>query len=170
LKEKMIINVISALGGAERTLYAGTDGFRGMCGTMDWSPNGKWLAFGESNDKGFHSRIALLSLDDLTVKELTSPVAQEYDCEPAFSPDGSSVTFERGSLGGFGKDLFVIPVASGKLRRLTFDNAWGGTPAWTQDGTEILFSSNRGGLLSLWRVSATGGSAKMIPKITTSCW
>jgi len=166
LKEAMSINVVSALGGAEKTLYAGIEGFRGMCGTMDWSPDGKWLAFGESRNKGFHSRIALLSLDDLTVKELTSPIDQEYDCEPAFSPDGSSVAFERGSLGGFAKDLFVIPALGGQLRRLTFDNAWGGTPAWTHDGTEIVFSSNRGGLLSLWRISAAGGAPRPVAGVS----
>ena len=46
-------------------------------------------------------------------------------------PDGLSVAFERGIVGGFGKDLFVIPVTGGEPRRLTFDNAWGGSPAWT---------------------------------------
>jgi Tol biopolymer transport system component len=89
---------------------------------------------------------------------LTSPEGQEYDCEPSFSPDSLKVAFERGSSGGFGKDLFVVPVTGGDARRLTFDNAWGGSPTWTQDGAEIIFSSMRGGPLNLWRISATGGS------------
>lgn len=163
LREGVSINVVSALGGAEKTLYkAETGGFRGMCGQLDWSPDGKWLAFEESNDNGFHSRIALLSPNDLTVRELTSPLEQEYDCEPAFSPDGSKVAFERGSVGGFSKDLFAIPITGGDPRRLTFDNAWGGSPVWTQDGREIVFSSMRGGLLNLWRISGTGGSPRPV--------
>ena len=158
LERGMSINVVSALGGAEKTLYtAETPRFRAMCGVLDWSPNGKWLAFGESKDNGFHSRIVLLSIDDLTVKAVTSPMEREYDCEPAFSPDSSSVAFERGSLGGLGKDLFIVPVLGGELRRLTFDNAWGGTPVWTQDGLDIIFSSSRGGLLNLWRISELAG-------------
>ena len=48
-------------------------------------------------------------------------------------------------------------LAGGEPRRLTFDNSWGGSPAWTQDGADIVFSSNRGGQMNLWRVSATGG-------------
>ena len=107
-----------------------------------------------------------MSLDDLTVRPLTSPVEQKFDCEPAFSPDGLSVAFERGSVGGFGKDLFVIPVTGGEPRRLTFDNAWGGSPAWTQDGSEIVFSSTRGGLLNLWRISATGGSPRPVAGVS----
>ncbi len=86
----------------------------------------------------------------------------EYDCEPAFSPDGLMIAFERGSMGGMGRDLFVIPITGGEPRRLTFENAWGGVPAWTQDGTEIVFPSSRGGLLNLWRIPANGGSPQPV--------
>jgi Tol biopolymer transport system component len=163
LQPGMSINVVSALGGAEKSLYTEeSGGVRGMCARLDWSPDGRMLAFGESKDRGIHSRIALLSLDDLTIRPLTSPVQQEVDCEPAFSPDGLRVAFGRGSVGGFGQDLFVVPVTGGEPRRLTFDNAWGGAPVWTQDGRDIIFSSKRGGLLNLWRISATGGSPRPV--------
>lgn len=158
LKEGFSINLISALGGAEKTLYTAQSGVRGNCARLDWSPDGKALAFSQPGpDRSLNPRIALISLDDLSVRRLTSPVPQEYDCSPAFSPDGSSLAFERGSVGGLAKDLFVVSISGGELRRLTFDNSWGGTPAWTQDGTEIVFSSNRGGPMNLWRVSANGG-------------
>jgi Tol biopolymer transport system component len=161
------INVVSALGGAEKILHtAEAFGIRNMCAHLDWSPDGKWLAFGESRDKGFHSRIALLSVDDLSVRPLTSPEDQEYDCDPAFSPDGMRVAFARGSVGGLGKDLFVIPLTGGEAHRLTFDNAWGGAPAWTQDGSDIVFSSTRGGLMSLWRISASGGSPRPVAGVS----
>jgi Tol biopolymer transport system component/DNA-binding winged helix-turn-helix (wHTH) protein len=171
LQDGIGINVVSALGGAEKTLYTEeSPGLRGMCAHLDWSPDGKMLAFGESKDRGFHSGIALLSLDDLTIRPLTSPVEQEVDCEPAFSPDGLRVAFARGSAGGFGKDLFVIPVIGGEPRRLTFDNAWGGAPVWTQDGSDIVFSSKRGGPLNLWRISATGGSPRPVPGAVASAY
>ena len=167
LEKGFSINVVSALGGVERTLYTETAaGIRGGCDHLDWSPDGKWVAFGEPETSGLNPRISLVSLDDLSVRWLTSPVAQEYDCHPAFSPDGSKVAFERGSLGGLGRDIFVIPSAGGEARRLTFDNAWGETPAWTQDGTEIIFSSNRGGPLNLWRISATGGDPRPVAGVS----
>ena len=160
-KNGFSINVISALGGPEKTLYTSQFAeqlrFPGrMCDHMDWSPDGKWLAFGELTD--VNSRITLLSLDDLKVKSLTSPGMPDYDCEPAFSPDGLKIAFERGSTGGMGRDLFVIPITGGEPHRLTFENAWGGVPAWTQDGSEIVFPSSRGGLLNLWRIPGNGGS------------
>jgi Tol biopolymer transport system component/DNA-binding winged helix-turn-helix (wHTH) protein len=166
LEDRFSINVISALGGVEKTLYTnGPGGVRGMCAHLDWSPNGKWIAFGQVETL-HHSRIALLSLDDLSVRALTFPADQEFDCEPSFSPDSFKVAFERGSSGGFGKDLFVMPAAGGDPRRLTFDNAWGGAPTWTEDGAEIVFSSMRGGPMNLWRISAKGGKPQPVAGIS----
>src|SRR5215467_15084437 len=88
------------------------------------SPDGKSLAFGQSTDNGLQSRIALLSLEDLKVRVLTNPTPQDDECEASFSPDGSRVAFARGSVGGLGRDVFVVPVTGGEPRRVTFDNAW----------------------------------------------
>jgi Tol biopolymer transport system component/DNA-binding winged helix-turn-helix (wHTH) protein len=167
-KNGFSINVISALGGAEKTLYtsqiAEQLGFPGrMCDHIDWSPDGKWLAFGEPTD--INCRITLLSLDDLKLKALTSPRMPDYDCEPSFSPDGMRIAFERGSGGGMGRDLFVVPITGGEPNRLTFENAWGGVPTWTQDGSEIVFPSSRGGLLNLWRIPGNGGSPQPVAGI-----
>ncbi len=168
------VNVVSALGGVEKVLYTSEignrqmleSGLRGMYADLDWSPDGKWLAFAEPWLNTYTIRIALISLDDLTVRPLTSPADRDYDCQPAFSPDSSRVAFERGSIGGMGKDTFVVPVTGGPVRRLTFDNSWGGSPAWTQDGAEIIFSSNRGGPMNLWRVAATGGPPRPVAGVS----
>jgi len=162
------INVVSALGGAEKILYKAKIGkVRSMCPHLDWSPDGKWLAFGEAGEQWSNSRIVLLSLDDLSLRRLTSPGEQEYDCEPAFAPDGKNVAFSRGSIGGLGKDLFAISLAGGQPNRLTFDNGWGfGSLAWTQDGKDIVYSSTRGGLVSLWRVRGTGGEPQPVPGVS----
>lgn len=173
LEKGFSINVVSALGGTEKTLYTADgrpqmleSGLRGMYAHLDWSPDGKWLAFAEPWVKGQTFRIALISLDDLTVRPLTLPAGRDYDCQPAFSPDSSRVAFERGSIGGMGKDTFVVPVTGGPARRLTFDNSWGGSPAWTQDGAEIVFSSNRGGPMNLWRIPATGGPPQPVAGVS----
>jgi Tol biopolymer transport system component len=157
----MSFYVIPALGGTEHRLYTIPANLRSACGVLDWSPDGRLLAFSETSEIGIHSRVALLSLADLTVRQLTTPPEQGYDCEPTFSPDGSNVAFSRGSSGGNRRDLFLVPVTGGQPRQLTFGNS-GLSPTWTQDGTEIVFASDRGGLTSLWRISAKGGTPQPV--------
>ncbi|HEV2731612.1 MAG TPA: protein kinase, partial [Terriglobales bacterium] len=160
-RREMGIYVIPALGGTEHKLYTGPTSGWSDCNKLDWSPDGSALAFSEFNEKEHSSRITLLSVTDLTTRQLTSPPNHELDCEPSFSPDGLSVALVRGSFGGGLGDLFVLPVSGGDPRRLTSGNS-GGTFAWTQDGKEIVFSSAMGGLQSLWRISASGGTPQPV--------
>jgi Tol biopolymer transport system component len=153
--------VISALGGTEHRLYGGPLNIRTECSRIDWSPDGKTLVFSQPAADGVRSRIALLSLADSSIRQLTTPPEQEIDCEPAFSPDGSHVAFVRGSAGGDLGDLFVIGVSGGDPKQLTSSNT-GGTPVWTNDGNEIVFSSAMGGLRSLWRIPLSGGAPQPV--------
>jgi Tol biopolymer transport system component len=55
-------------------------------------------------------------------------------------------------------DIYLVPIAGAEPQRLTTDNLFlSGGLAWTADGREIVFSSTRGGLPTLWRVQAAGG-------------
>jgi len=151
------VYVIPAFGGTEHRLYSGPAGFSHRA--LDWSPDGKVLAFTESHEDKTHAWIALLSLADSSVRRLTSPSDLEFDYGPAFSPDGSTVAFVRGTLGGAATDLDVVSSAGGAPRRMTYDNTWiYPPPTWTPDGRNIVFSSARGGALNLWRISSSGGT------------
>ena len=157
----MAIRVVPAFGGSEHRLYKGP--FNPSARGLDWSPDGNMLAFsgGQTDWKG--TWISLLSLVDSTTRKLTSPSGEEIDYSPAFSPDGSTVAFVRGTLAGAVEDLYVVRAAGGIPTRLTFDKTWiKGSPTWTPDGRDIVFSSARGGLASLWRVSASGGTPRPV--------
>lgn len=66
------------------------------------------------------------------------------------APDGRTVVFNH--LG----DLFTVPVTGGKASRLTSGLAWDYQPRYSPDGTEILFTSDRGGGNNLWTMHADG--------------
>jgi Tol biopolymer transport system component len=53
-------------------------------------------------------------------------------------------------------DIWVIPSGGGHARQLTFDNHLGGGPVWTNDGY-IVFSSQRRGSKTLWKIPGSGG-------------
>jgi Tol biopolymer transport system component/DNA-binding winged helix-turn-helix (wHTH) protein len=157
------IYVTPALGGTQHRVYEGLGG-----PPLDWSPDGKFLAITESHENKTHSWIALLSLADLSMRRLTSPSGQELDYGPAFSPDGSTVAFVRSILAGMVSDLYVIPTAGGEPKRVTFDHRTiFGQPSWTPDGRELVYTSDLGGLKSLWRVSVSGGTPQRVAGVGT---
>jgi serine/threonine protein kinase/Tol biopolymer transport system component len=80
------------------------------------------------------------------------------DRSPAVSPDGQSIAFFHPSFAPVRGDIWVIPAAGGEPRQITFDSAETASPTWTPDGRSIIYSSARGGSLTLWRVAATGGT------------
>jgi serine/threonine protein kinase len=83
------------------------------------------------------------------------------DRMPAFSPDGALIAFFQKSKGPHG-DFWVVPAAGGQARRLTFDDSFGGAPAWTPDGRFIVFPSQRAGSLTLWKVPVVGGEPQPV--------
>ncbi len=136
--------VVPALGGLERHIGTLRSALWSDCNTMSWSPDGKFLVLSEALENWGRVRLSLLSLSDLTTHPLTSPQNQQFDCYPAFSPDGSSIAFASGPIGAVPGDLFVVNVNGGQSSRLTSNNS-GGPPAWTEDGTEIIYSSSTKG-------------------------
>src|SRR5688572_10280189 len=83
---------------------------------------------------------------------------------PAFSHDGRIAIEARG-------DLWIADSLTGSVhwKRVTSGVAWDRAPAWTTDGTAIVFSSDRSGNFDLWRVDVPRSGAPSEPRrITTS--
>jgi Tol biopolymer transport system component/DNA-binding winged helix-turn-helix (wHTH) protein len=171
--DKFLIETVPALGGAERTIYAGSRSpliYETGKGGLSFSPDGKFLAFAEWNAAIQSSSIKVLSLLDSSTRVLASPPPASHDRRPAFSPSGDKLAFIRSSGPTSVEELFVIPVAGGEAKQLTFDHKQiFGPPAWTQTD-EIVFSSSRGGLPAIWRVSASGGVPQPVPEAGPAAW
>lgn len=145
-----------ATGGPERRLTE-------LSGSFAWSPDQKTLAVASRNSSQDPSSIVLVTLETGATRRLTSPPAGSVgDQSPEFSPDGQKLAFIRGT-GTFVSDIYLVHITGGEPQRLTSDNLFlSGGLAWTADGREIVFSSTRGGLPTLWRVQAAGGQLRRL--------
>lgn len=151
----------SSLGaGSERKLLTLAHGCR--ADRLCWSPDGKFIATPDLNSKQEPASIFLISPESGEKRALTSAPAQsDGDDDPSFSPDSQTVAFVRWYTANT-SDLYLVSVMGGEPKRLTFDSMLISGLAWTPEGREIVFSSNRGGTPCLWRISAYGGTPERL--------
>jgi Tol biopolymer transport system component/DNA-binding winged helix-turn-helix (wHTH) protein len=132
-------------------------------GALSWSPDGKSLIFPDHMGTESNSSIFRLDLDHLRAQSITSPPAGwEGDLTPAYSPNGQYVAFSRASETAV-RDIYWISLADGQLHQLTHDRMNIDGLAWSRDSSAILFSSNRGGKYSLWKIGIYGKEPVRLP-------
>jgi Tol biopolymer transport system component/DNA-binding winged helix-turn-helix (wHTH) protein len=152
------IYIIPALGGAERrvrkTLWEEQEFYEaiGSVGRLSWSPDGKRLAFSDRASLNEPPSIFLLELDSLEDRRLTFPRSRG-DFDPAFSPDGQTLAFNRRGAG-----IYTVAVLGGEERRVISGTYYWGL-AWTPDGRQIVFADAIWPVSTgwLWKISIHGG-------------
>ena len=143
--------VVSALGGPERKI---TDTKGPFYPRVAWTPDAKWLAVQDRTTTLEPYSLFLVSVSSGTKRRITwSPPDGSGDHDPAVSPDGRSLAFVRW-FSNTTSDIFVVPLKGGDARRLTADERAVVGLAWMPDSRELIFSSDRGGGRSLWRIAA----------------
>jgi Tol biopolymer transport system component len=139
---RSVVAVIDADGTHRRVLTP--SGFQGQ---PAWSPDGHWVVFERDSAPG-ENGVWLMRPDGGGRRRLTrNPYAGAEcgcDTDPAFSPDGTRISFVRvrAESRGLGA-LFVMDRDGSHLRRLT---SWRLDPgvkhAWNPDGSRIIVSDN----------------------------
>ena len=128
-----------------------------------WSPDGTKIAF-SSNQSGKYE-IWTMNSDGSGRRRLTD--RKSFSSMPKWSPDGEKIVFTSRTVGQQGisnTDIFTMNADASSLLQIT-DGAglaaqaglagqsstgeeksyWNSVPAWSPDGSKILFGSNRSG-------------------------
>lgn len=112
------------------------------------------------SDRDGQPEIYQMHVDGTGLLNLTQHPA--LDVQPAWSPDGSRLAFASNRVGNF--DIYVLELASGQLSNLTayWDQFVAGAPAddtqpaWSPDGSQLVFESQRGGDTDIYVMDVTG--------------
>jgi Tol biopolymer transport system component len=84
---------------------------------------------------------------------------------PTVSPDGSTIAFCNTGTPGH-EDIFTIDRDGRHLRQLTDDAARDRGPAWSPDGSRIVFYTNRGGRYEVGAINPDGSDLRIVASAT----
>lgn len=157
------ICIIPAIGGSEEEVYTLPTNHVWEYGSLTWTPDGKALIFPQQIGPQAPSVLVELTLNGRAFRVLTSPPpGWDGDWTPAISPDGKKLAFVRGPEGS-SYDIYILLLPNGTPRQITSDGRLIVGLTWSSDSSSVVFASNRSGSISLWRVSAQGGTPEHEP-------
>src|SRR5476651_1847342 len=99
---------------------------------------------------------------DLWKTDINNPIAvrltamQGEETSPHVSPDGKWLAFTSNQFGN--NDVYVMPLAGGEIRQLTYHDASDEVDSWSWDSKSIYFTSRRYNSFSEYKVGVTGGT------------
>ncbi|HEX5386157.1 MAG TPA: LpqB family beta-propeller domain-containing protein [Gemmatimonadales bacterium] len=101
-------------------------------------------------------------LQALTTPDTLRPVLADsaQNTQPVFSPDRTRIAFSSNRARRDGNfDLYVMDADGRDIRRLTQESGTDGEPAWTPDGSHLVFTSARSGSRQLYLIPVEAGAA-----------
>jgi Tol biopolymer transport system component len=128
----------------------------------DVSPDGRAVVFVQ--DRADRSELAVLDLQTRVTRPLTRSELGTRWSGPRWDPSGGRIAASRWSRGGY-LDIVLVDARSGAVRPLTSDRAKDVEPAWTPDGTHVVFRSDRDGVSNLYALRLADGALLRVTNV-----
>ncbi|MCJ8210718.1 S41 family peptidase [Mucilaginibacter sp. RS28] len=112
------------------------------------TPDGKTVIFSYEGD------LWKADIGNPAAVRLTAMQGQETN--PRVSPDGQWLAFSSNQFGN--NDVYVMPLAGGEIKQLTYHEASDEVDSWSWDSKTIYFTSGRYNAFSGYKVSREGGT------------
>src|SRR5262249_40129709 len=154
--------IAPALGGPERRIAH----FVGGSGTIDWSPNGKWIAATIQPPSGTPS-IHLISVESGESHLVAAAPKNASDMNPRFSPDGKEIAFVR-STNPFSNTILRVGLrpdgtGSGEPQEVGSGSWFALFIAWSADSRSLIVPALIASNIQYWRIAAHGNRAERLP-------
>src|SRR5262245_47266650 len=122
----------------------------------DWAPSGAWIAY-TRND----CHVALITPDGTDGYTIRAGSAGGCDADPAFTPDGGHLVFER--TDGADDAAWIMDLRGHDRRRIGNANGLASTPEVSPDGSTVtVLSAGANDLNALFAIPIQGGPATQI--------
>ena len=167
------IYVVPALGGSERKLrstrmpstnYAFIA--EANVALVNWSPDGKWIAFADVPPGEEHSRVYLLSMETLEATQIPISPMCVGEGLPAFSHKGEYLAYWCFLSGPARTVLYSLPLAGGQPKMIATVEAYPNGLAWSANDEKLIYSSysvgSVGSLAKLGEVTVANGTTKKL--------
>jgi Tol biopolymer transport system component len=177
------VYVVPALGGPERKLRSTRELHR-TGALIDWSRDGKWIAFQDSLPPDNLVRIYLLSLETFDSRQIPHAAECIGEKSPMFSHDGKQLAYtcwkNMGNMeSGMESGINIVATSGGQPRQVRTPGktltGWGPLMGlvWTADDKRLIFPGDfqaGGGDFELYELTLADGSLRRIPLGQDAIW
>ena len=130
-----------------------------------WSPDGRWLLVirgGTSSDGSYNFGLYAYSMVSPGERIALDTARSRSVSDAVWSPDGLHVAWTARTGANHQQDIFVSRADGTGIRNLSADPGEDYNPAWSPDGSQVGFTSERTGVAQLYAADAVTGHLRRL--------